>query len=135
MVSSRSCLNNVTAAVHLWVASGRWRRAQLSFQSLQPICRRQRVSRPEIHKGYNAWTQGREAKWPSGWIGLEQVSIDCKTENLADEAVDPIASGVLASADNGLNELDDVGASDGPEIALGPFRQNVNGEIPPVLLG
>jgi hypothetical protein len=58
---------------------------------------------------------------PSGRIGFEQVSIDCEAENLADEAMDAIARSVLAAADDGLDELNDIGASDGPEITLGPF--------------
>ncbi len=72
---------------------------------------------------------------PSGRIGFEQVGIDCETENLADEAVDAIARSVLAAADDGLDELDDVSASDGPEIALTPIRQDMDGEIAPVLFG
>src|SRR5438552_9187091 len=42
---------------------------------------------------------------------------------------------MLASTDDGLDDLYYVGASDGPKISLGPFRQNVDGKVAPVFFG
>ena len=70
----------------------------------------------------------------AGLASSKSASI-AKRENLADEAVNAIASGVLASADDALDDLDYVRAADGSKIALGPFRQDVNGEVAAVFLG
>jgi hypothetical protein len=72
---------------------------------------------------------------PDRWIGFEQISIDGKIENLTHRAVNAIGGNMLAGADNALDQFDDIGAADSAEVALAPLRQNMEGEVPPILLG
>src|SRR4051794_39781529 len=51
-------------------------------------------------------------------ISFEQAGVDGKTEDLADETVHAVARCMLAGADDGFDEFDDVNAADSAEIAL-----------------
>jgi hypothetical protein len=66
---------------------------------------------------------------------VSRRSASTKIKDLAHKTVNTIGRDMLASTDDALDQFNDIGAADIAEVALAPFGQNVEGEVPPIFFG